>query len=111
MQAGICGQQPPDSEGGARGQGWLLSIRLPCIMCYILQPDWSLVLLLNTQNTETSLTTSHGICMKQSLQLPVSIWKTTPTCCYYRNKGEVEKTLAHPTYYEIRPQVSISMCN
>ena len=27
--------------------------------------------------------------MEQNLQLPVSIWKTMPTCCH-RNKGEVE---------------------
>ena len=26
-------------------------------------------------------------------------------------QGEVEKTLAHPTCYEIRPEISISMLN
>ena len=87
--------------------------RLLCIMCYILQPDWSLLLSLNTQS---SLHCKQGSLLKHhsqlpvvyiSLQLPVSLQKI---CCYYR-KGKVEKTLTHPTFYEIRPEISISMCN
>ena len=73
-------------------------------MCYILQPDWSLLLLVNTQsslnykqgmllvNMQCSLYCEQGDIlwyMEQNLQLPVSVWKIIPTC-YHRNKGEVE---------------------
>ena len=37
-----------------QGQGWLLytiNPRLTCTMCYILQPDWSLLLLVNIQGS------------------------------------------------------------
>ena len=40
-------------RGWSRGQGWLLYtiyLKLACIVCYVIQPDWSLLLLVNTGN-------------------------------------------------------------
>lgn len=48
--------------------------RLTCVICYIPQPDWSFLLLVNVQGTEFTHSTVYT---KHDLQLPVYETETT----------------------------------